>query len=55
MMQFISWESAREVSNWSGQNVVRWSNAGYDGLRKEAEMELGPAKWGFPLTTHVIL
>jgi hypothetical protein len=53
MMQFMSWQSAREASNQT--NVVRWSNAEYDRLWKEAAMELGPAKWGFPLTTHVIL
>jgi len=55
MMQFMSWERAREASNWSGQNVVRWSNAEYDRLWQEAAMALGLAEWGFPLTTHVIL
>ena len=25
------------------------------GSGREAAMELGPAKWGFPLTTHVLL
>jgi hypothetical protein len=55
MMQFMSWESAREANNWSGQNVVRLSNAEYDWLWKGAAMELGLAKWGFSLTTHVLL
>ena len=43
MTQFMSWERA-EANNWLGQNVVRWSNAEYDRLWKEAAMELGPAK-----------
>ena len=55
MTQYMSWESGREANNWSGQNVVRWSNAEYDWLWKEAAMALGPAKWGFPLTTHFLL
>jgi peptide/nickel transport system substrate-binding protein len=44
MTQFVSWEIARKANNWSGQNVVRWSNATYDRLWKEAAMELDPVK-----------
>jgi peptide/nickel transport system substrate-binding protein len=44
MTQFVSWEMARKANNWSGQNVVRWVNAAYDRLWKEAAMELDPVK-----------
>jgi peptide/nickel transport system substrate-binding protein len=44
MTQFVSWEIARKANNWSGQNVVRWGNATYDRLWKEAAMELDPVK-----------
>lgn len=42
MMQFVSWEVASKANNWSGQNVVRWVNAEYDRLWKQAERELDP-------------
>jgi len=42
MMQFVSWEVASKANNWSGLNVVRWVNAEYDRLWKQAERELDP-------------
>ncbi len=42
MLQFVSWEVASKANNWSGQNVVRWVNAEYDRLWKQAERELDP-------------
>ena len=39
MTQFVSWEMARKANHWSGQNVVRWSNAEYDRLWKQAAMD----------------
>jgi peptide/nickel transport system substrate-binding protein len=44
MSQFVSWEIARKANNWSGQNVVRWVNAEYDRLWKQAAIELDPVK-----------
>jgi peptide/nickel transport system substrate-binding protein len=44
MSQFVSWEIARKANNWSGQNVVRWVNAEYDQLWKQAAIELDPVK-----------
>jgi peptide/nickel transport system substrate-binding protein len=44
MTQFVSWEIARKANNWAGQNVVRWVNAEYDRLWKQAETELDPVK-----------
>jgi peptide/nickel transport system substrate-binding protein len=44
MSQFVSWEIARKANNWAGQNVVRWVNADYDRLWKQAETELDPVK-----------
>jgi peptide/nickel transport system substrate-binding protein len=44
MSQFVSWEIARKDNNWAGQNVVRWVNADYDRLWKQAETELDPVK-----------
>jgi peptide/nickel transport system substrate-binding protein len=42
--RFVSWQIAQKANNWSGRNVVRWSNAAYDRLWKEAEGELDPVK-----------
>jgi peptide/nickel transport system substrate-binding protein len=42
--RFVSWQIAQKANNWSGRNVVRWSNAEYDHLWKQAESELDPAK-----------
>jgi peptide/nickel transport system substrate-binding protein len=44
MTQFVSWEIAQRANNWAGQNVVRWVNAEYDRLWKQAETELDPVK-----------
>jgi peptide/nickel transport system substrate-binding protein len=44
LLQFVSWEVAQKANNWSGQNVVRWVNAEYDRLWKQAERELDPVK-----------
>jgi peptide/nickel transport system substrate-binding protein len=44
MTQFASWEMARKANHWSGQNVVRWRNAHYDQLWKQAAMALDPVK-----------
>ena len=42
--RFVSWQIAQKANNWSGRNVVRWSNAEYDRLWKQAEAELDPVK-----------
>jgi peptide/nickel transport system substrate-binding protein len=42
--RFVSWQIAQKTNNWSGRNVVRWSNAEYDRLWKQAEGELDPVK-----------
>jgi peptide/nickel transport system substrate-binding protein len=42
--RFLSWDIAQEANNWAGRNVVRWANAEYDRLWKEAETEVDPAK-----------
>jgi peptide/nickel transport system substrate-binding protein len=42
--RFVSWEIAQKANNWSGRNIVRWSNAEYDRLWKQAETELDPVK-----------
>ena len=44
MRQFVSWEIAQKANNWAGRNVVRWTNAEYDRLWKQAETELDPVK-----------
>jgi peptide/nickel transport system substrate-binding protein len=44
LRQFASWEVASRANNWSGHNVVRWVNAAYDRLWKQAEHELEPVK-----------
>ena len=35
---------AQKANNWAGQNVVRWANAEYDRLWKQAATELDPVK-----------
>jgi peptide/nickel transport system substrate-binding protein len=35
---------ASKANNWSGHNVVRWVNAEYDRLWKQAEHELDPVQ-----------
>jgi peptide/nickel transport system substrate-binding protein len=44
MQQFVSWEIAQKANNWSGWNIVRWANAEYDRLWKQAETELDPVR-----------
>ena len=44
MGQFVSWEIAQKANNWMGRNVVRWANAEYDRLWKQAWTELDPVK-----------
>jgi peptide/nickel transport system substrate-binding protein len=44
MRSFVSWEIAQKANNWAGRNVVRWANAEYDRLWKQAEAELDPIK-----------
>jgi peptide/nickel transport system substrate-binding protein len=44
MRRFVSWDIAQKANNWSGLNVVRWSNAEYDRLWKQADTELDPVK-----------
>jgi peptide/nickel transport system substrate-binding protein len=44
MNRFVSWEIAQKANNWSGRNIVRWANAEYDRLWKQAESELDPVK-----------
>jgi peptide/nickel transport system substrate-binding protein len=42
MRLFVSWEIAQKANQWAGRNVVRWANAEYDRLWKQAETELDP-------------
>ncbi len=42
--RFVSWQIAQKANSWSGRNIVRWSNAEYDRLWKQAETELDPAQ-----------
>jgi peptide/nickel transport system substrate-binding protein len=44
MGQFVSWEIAQKANNWAGRNIVRWANAEYDRLWKQAATELDPVK-----------
>jgi peptide/nickel transport system substrate-binding protein len=44
MQQFVSWEIAQKANNWTGRNIVRWANAEYDRLWKQAETELDPVR-----------
>jgi peptide/nickel transport system substrate-binding protein len=44
MQRFVSWEIAQKANNWAGRNIVRWANAEYDRLWKEAEAELDPVR-----------
>lgn len=44
LRQFVSWEVASKANSWSGRNVVRWVNAEFDRLWKQAEHELDPMK-----------
>jgi peptide/nickel transport system substrate-binding protein len=44
MRRFVSWEIAQKANNWAGRNLVRWANAEYDRLWRQAETELDPVK-----------
>jgi peptide/nickel transport system substrate-binding protein len=44
MRQYVSWEIAQKANNWTGRNVVRWANAEYDRLWRQAKTELDPVK-----------
>jgi peptide/nickel transport system substrate-binding protein len=44
MSVFVSWEMAQKANNWTGMNAMRWANAEYDRLWKEAATELDPVK-----------
>ena len=44
MLRFVSWEIAQKANNWAGRNAVRWANAEFDRLWKEASTELDPIK-----------
>jgi peptide/nickel transport system substrate-binding protein len=44
MRKFVSWEIAQKANNWAGRNHVRWANAEYDRLWKQAATELDPIK-----------
>jgi peptide/nickel transport system substrate-binding protein len=44
MRLFVSWEIAQKANGWAGRNYVRWANAEYDRLWKQAETELDPVK-----------
>jgi peptide/nickel transport system substrate-binding protein len=44
MGYFVSSEIAQKANNWAGRNVVRWANAEYDRLWREAGTELDPVK-----------
>jgi peptide/nickel transport system substrate-binding protein len=44
MRVFVSWWIPQKANNWAGRNVVRWANAKYDWLWREATTELDPVK-----------
>lgn len=44
MERFTTWQITQKANNWSGTNIVRWSNSDYDALWKQAEAELDPVK-----------
>jgi peptide/nickel transport system substrate-binding protein len=44
LRQFVTWEISQKANNWAGRNIVRWSNAEFDRLWKQAEAELDPAQ-----------
>ena len=44
MDRFVSSEIAQKANNWAGRNVVRWANAAYDRLWRQAATELDPMK-----------
>lgn len=44
MAQFCSWEIPTRQNKWSGRNITRWRNAGYDRLWRDAEVEMDPVR-----------
>jgi ABC-type transport system substrate-binding protein len=44
MAHFVSWEIAGKANDWAGRNIVRWANAEYDRLWKQAATELDPVR-----------
>jgi peptide/nickel transport system substrate-binding protein len=44
MAQFASWEVPTKENGWTGRNIVRWRNAEYDRLWRNADVELDPVK-----------
>jgi peptide/nickel transport system substrate-binding protein len=44
MRQFVSCEIAQKANQWAGRNIVRWANAEYDRLWRQADGELDPVK-----------
>jgi peptide/nickel transport system substrate-binding protein len=44
MEKFTGWNVARKENNWSGRNIVRWSDPEYDKLWKQGAAELDPVK-----------
>jgi peptide/nickel transport system substrate-binding protein len=44
MLRFVSWEIPQKANNWAGRNRVRWANAEFDRLWKDARTELDPVK-----------
>jgi peptide/nickel transport system substrate-binding protein len=42
MRLFVSGEIAQKANNWAGRNFVRWANAEYDRLWKQADTEMDP-------------
>jgi peptide/nickel transport system substrate-binding protein len=44
MENFTGWNVAQKENNWSGRNIVRWSDPEYDRLWKQGAAELDPVK-----------
>ena len=44
MLQGVSWECATKDNKWAGRNVMRWRNAEYDTLFRDAQTELDPVR-----------
>ena len=44
MAQFASWEIPSKENAWTGRNIVRWRNAGFDRMWRKADVELDPVK-----------
>ncbi len=44
MQLFLSTEAAQKANKWQGRNICRWQNAEFDGVFKQAALELDPVK-----------